>query len=76
MDEEYRVFTFPILLASPPGSDEKYLFLFTTEYEYAPPERAYVSNLEDTALETVRPLVHRLKIASDSTMLAEIYEVQ
>jgi len=76
MAEEYHTFTFPVLLVPPPGSGEKYRPLLTTEYEYAPPERAKVSSLEDTALDAVRHDAHRLKIASDSTMLVEIWEVR
>jgi hypothetical protein len=76
MAEGFRTFTFPVLLALPSSSDEKYRFLLSAYFEYAPSERAKVSGLEEAALAAVRLSARRLKIASDSTMSVGIYQVQ
>jgi hypothetical protein len=72
----FRTFSFPVLLALPPSSDEKYRFLLSAYFEYAPPERAKVSGLEEAALAAVRLSARHLKIASDSTMSVGIYQVR
>ncbi|KAF9779195.1 hypothetical protein BJ322DRAFT_1113551 [Thelephora terrestris] len=75
MAEGFRTFTFPVLLALPSSSDEKYRFLLSAYFEYAPSERAKVSGLEEAALAAVRLSARRLKIASDSTMSVGIYQL-
>ncbi|KAF9777626.1 hypothetical protein BJ322DRAFT_1114857 [Thelephora terrestris] len=52
VDEVY--FSFPVMLAAPPGSDKPYQPLIGAEYDHQTSERAYVSALEEAALEAIR----------------------
>ncbi|KAF9777978.1 hypothetical protein BJ322DRAFT_1131556 [Thelephora terrestris] len=73
-DEVY--FSFPVLLAAPPGSDKPYQPIIHAEYDHLTSERAYPSALQETALEAVRvsPEVPNTALDSAKVIIYELYE--
>ena len=72
-DEVY--FSFPVLLAAPPGSDKPYQPVICAEYDHLTSERAYPSALQEAALEAVRVSPEVPNTTLDSAKVI-IYEVQ